>query len=160
VVSKNGNLLLNIGPRADGTIPDEVQKVLLETGDWLKINGDAIYNTRPWTSFGEGPTETKAGSFHDTDSARYTPQDFRFTTHGKDLYAIEMEWPTNGEAVIASLKSDIAGARGISGVTLLGYSKALTFEQRQDGLHIHVPAENPGKYAYAFRITFEDTKRR
>jgi alpha-L-fucosidase len=159
VVSKNGNLLLNIGPRADGAIPDEVQQVLLETGAWLKINGEAIYGTRPWTSFGEGPTETRAGSFHDTDSAQYTPQDFRFTTRDRHLYAIEMKWPKNGEAVIASLKSGITGARGINDVTLLGYSKPLTFEQRRDGLHIHVPAQNPGKYAYAFRITFEDGSR-
>jgi alpha-L-fucosidase len=155
VVSKNGNLLLNIGPRADGTIPDEVQKVLLDVGAWLKINGDAIYGTRPWTSFGEGPTETKAGSFHDTDSAQYTPQDFRFTTRNGDLYAIEMAWPAHGEAVIGSLKKGIAGTRSISHVTLLGYSKELTFEQKPDGLHIQVPAVAPGKYAYVFHIAFE-----
>lgn len=159
VVSKNGNLLLNVGPRADGTIPDEVQRVLLDVGGWLKINGDAIYGTRPWTSFGEGPTETRAGSFHDTDSAQYTPQDFRFTTRGGDLYAIEMAWPANGEAVIGSLRKDIAGARHINRVTLLGYSKALDFQQRSDGLHIRVPAEAPGKYAYSFHIGFEDTTR-
>ena len=72
IVSKNGNLLLNIGPRSDGTIPDEVQQVLLEVGNWLNVNGDAIYGTRPWRTYGEGPTKVAAGSFHDTDTTHYT----------------------------------------------------------------------------------------
>ena len=94
VVSKNGNLLLNIGPRADGTIPDEVQQVLRAVGGWLKVNGDAIYGTRPWKIYGEGPTKVAAGSFHDTKTQEYTAEDFRFTTKGNDLYAIEMGWPS------------------------------------------------------------------
>ncbi len=61
-VSKNGNLLLNVGPKSDGTIPDEARTVLLQMGDWLKVNGEAIYGTRPWTVFGEGPT--KAAKIH------------------------------------------------------------------------------------------------
>ena len=68
VVSKNGNLLMNIGPRSDGTIPDEVQQVLRDVGSWLKINSDAIYGTRPWKVYGEGPTRVSEGSFHDTDT--------------------------------------------------------------------------------------------
>jgi len=154
VVSKNGNLLMNIGPRADGTIPQEVQKVLLDVGDWLKVNGDAIYGTRPWTTYGEGPTEVKAGSFHDTDTVPYTSHDFRFTTKGNTLYAIEMSWPENGEAVIRSLGSGIAGSQRVRDVSLLGSSAKLTFVQQSDGLHIHLPAEPSGKYAYAYRIDF------
>src|SRR5271168_251857 len=69
IVSKNGNLLLNIGPRSDGTIPQEVQEVLLDVGYWLKVNGEAIYGTRAWTTYGEGPTKVAGGSFHDTDTA-------------------------------------------------------------------------------------------
>jgi alpha-L-fucosidase len=76
IVSKNGNLLLNIGPRADGTIPDNVKATLLEIGAWLKVNGEAIYATTPWKSFGEGPTEVKAGSFHDSETKPYTAKDF------------------------------------------------------------------------------------
>ncbi len=155
VVSKNGNLLMNIGPRSDGTIPQAVQQVLLDVGGWLKINGDAIYGTRPWTTFGEGPTEVKAGSFHDTDTVPYTPADFRFTTKGGALYAIEMAWPTTGEAVIHSLSNTTVGVRKVSGVTLLGSEAKLTFTQQADGLHIQVPTEAPGKYAYAYRINFE-----
>ena len=103
IVSKNGNLLLNIGPKSDGTIPDEVQQVLRDVGSWLAVNGDAIYGTRPWKVYGEGPTQVAAGSFHDTDTATYTAEDFRFTTKGNALYAIEMGWPAGGEAVIHSL---------------------------------------------------------
>jgi alpha-L-fucosidase len=155
VVSKNGNLLLNIGPRSDGTIPDAVQQVLLDVGGWLKVNGDAIYGTRPWRIFGEGPTEIKAGSFHDTDTAQYTPQDFRFTTRNGSLYAIEMAWPINGEAVIRSLRGDIVGTRRVSTVSLLGTTVKLSFAQQADGLHIQIPAKNPGKYAYVYRVDFE-----
>ncbi len=154
IISKNGNLLMNIGPRADGTIPDGVQQVLRSVGGWLKINGDAVYGTRPWTVYGEGPTQVKAGSFHDTDTVAYTPGDFRFTTKDKQLYAIEMEWPTDGAAVIHSLSSTTAGARAVSAVTLLESGEQLKFTQQPDGLHIQVPKDAPGKYAYCYRISF------
>jgi hypothetical protein len=88
IVSKNGNLLLNIGPRSDGTIPDEVQQVLRDVGAWLAVNGNAIYGTRPWKVFGEGPTKVAAGSFHDTDTATYSAADFRFITKGNNLYRL------------------------------------------------------------------------
>jgi alpha-L-fucosidase len=155
VVSKNGNLLLNIGPRSDGTIPDPVQQVLLNVGSWLKINGDAIYGTRPWTVFGEGPTEVKAGSFHDTDTPPYTPQDFRFTTKDGSLYAIQMACPSSGDTVIHSLRNGIVGSREVSSVSLLGFSSALPFSQKPDGLHILVPDTVSCKYASAYRIDFE-----
>ena len=103
IVSKNGNLLLNIGPRSDGTIPEEVQQVLRDVGAWLAVNGEAIYGTRPWKIYGEGPTKVAAGSFHDTDTATYTAEDFRFTTKGNELYAIELGWPAGGEAIVQSL---------------------------------------------------------
>jgi alpha-L-fucosidase len=154
VVSKNGNLLMNIGPRADGTIPEQVQQVLLDVGGWLKLNGDAIYGTRPWTTFGEGPTQVQAGSFHDTDTVAYTAQDFRFTTKNGALYAIEMNWPSNGEAVIHSLRSHIAGMSRVEKVTLLSTGASLPFTEKPDGLHIQVPSQAPGKYAYAYRVDF------
>ena len=154
IVSKNGNLLLNIGPRPDGTIPDEVQAVLRDVGSWLKVNGDAIYDTRSWGIYGEGPTQVAAGSFHDTETATYTAQDFRFTTKGNALYAIELGWPVSGEAVIHALGSAVGG-RKIESVSLLGFDAKLQFQQQADGLHIHLPAQDPGKYAYAFRIQFE-----
>ena len=153
IVSKNGNLLLNIGPRSDGTIPDEVQQVLLEVGAWLQMNGEAIYGTRPWRTYGEGPTKVAAGAFHDTDTTHYTPDDFRFTTRGDLLYAIGLAWPPSGEAIIRSLARTI-GSEQVQSVSLLGGNTSLSFEQRSDGLHVRVPAQPPAKYGYALRVTF------
>ena len=152
IVSKNGNLLLNIGPRSDGTIPDEVQHVLLDVGSWLKVNGEAIYGTRPWKIYGEGPTKVAAGSFHDTDTANYTAEDFRFTTKANTLYSIELGWPSSIEAVIRSLGSNALGGQKVESVVLLGSDAKLQFQQQPDGLHIQLPAQPPGKYAYAFRV--------
>ena len=158
IVSKNGNLLLNIGPKSDGTIPDEVHKVLLDVGAWLKMNGEAIYGTRPWRIYGEGPTKVAAGSFHDTDTARYTAEDFRFTTKGDDLYAIGLKWPVNGQGVIHALALT-AGSEKVRTVSLLGGNSNLQFEQSGDGLHVRLPAEAPAKYAYALRVTFDSGHR-
>ncbi len=154
IVSKNGNLLLNIGPRSDGTIPDEVQQVLLDVGSWLKINGDAIYGTRPWRIYGEGPTEVSGGSFHDTNTQTYTAKDFRFTTKGGVLYAIEMSWPSTGEAVIHSIGTGAIGEQRVDSVELLGSDAKLSFQEKPDGLHIQIPKQAPGKFAYAYRIRF------
>jgi alpha-L-fucosidase len=128
VVSKNGNLLMNIGPRSDGTIPDEVQQVLRDVGSWLKVNGDAIYGTRPWKIFGEGPTQVAEGSFNDTNTRPYTPDDFRFTTEGDVLYAIELGWPTKPEAVIHSIGTGALGKRTIESVELLGSDAKVFFQ--------------------------------
>ncbi len=154
IVSKNGNLLLNIGPRSDGTIPEEVQVVLRDVGSWLKINGEAIYGTRPWKIYGEGPTKVTAGSFHDTDTANYTAEDFRFTTKDNALFAIELGWPSTGEAVIHSLGSAAMGNKKIASILLLGSDTKLLFQQQPDGLHIQLPAQPTGKYAYAYRVVF------
>ena len=159
IVSKNGNLLLNIGPRSDGTIPEEVQQVLLDVGAWLNVNGESIYGTRPWRIYGEGPTKVAAGSFHDTDTTRYTAEDFRFTTKGDVLYAIGLGWPTNGEAVIHSLASAV-GNEHVRSVILVGSEAKLQFEQRADGLRVRLPDQAPGKYAYALRIMFDPSSHR
>ena len=155
IVSKNGNLLLNIGPKPDGTIPDEVQRVLLDVGAWLKVNGEAIYGTRPWRTYGEGPTKVAAGAFHDVETEHYTAQDFRFTTKAGALYAIGLGWPENGEALIRSLAKAV-GSEHVESVTLLGKTAKLLFEQRADGLHVQLPAPAPFSYAFVLRVAFNN----
>ena len=155
IVSKNGNLLVNVGPRSDGTIPEEVQTILRSIGAWLKVNGEAIYGTRVWTKFGEGPTAIVEGAFHDTDTKSFTAQDFRFTTKGNSLYAIELVWPESGEAVIHSLNEDALSGQNIVSISLLGQRSPLTYQLKSDGLHIQLSAQKAGNYAYSFKIEFQ-----
>jgi alpha-L-fucosidase len=151
IVSKNGNLLLNIGPKSDGTIPDEAQTILRQIGAWLKVNGEAIYGTRPWTRYGEGPTKVVAGSFHDTASDAFTPQDIRFTTKDGAVYAIALGWPQGDRLTIHSLGS--ASNFKVGGVTLLGATAKVRFKQDADGLHLDLPVKPEADlYAYSFRI--------
>ena len=159
IVSKNGNLLLNVGPRSDGTIPDEVQRILLDVGAWLKVNGEAIYGTRPWKSYGEGPTQVAAGAFHDIETQTYTAEDFRFTEKNGTLYAIELGWPANGEVVIHALTATTLGdGKQIHSVKLLGSEADLPFTQLPDGLHVRLPEQPTGKYAYTLRIDFANSR--
>jgi alpha-L-fucosidase len=158
IVSKNGNLLVNIGPRSDGTIPDEVQTVLREVGSWLKINGEAIYGTRPWKIYGEGPTKIVEGAFHDTEAQPFTDSDFRFTTKKDVLYACELGWPTNGEAVIHSLGGAQLDGRKIASVSLLGSTSPIAFDGQNDGMHLRPPAQLLGKYAHCFKITLQPAR--
>ena len=150
IVSKNGNLLLNIGPRSDGTIPEEEQDVLRSIGGWLAVNGEAIYGTRPWTTYGEGPTKIVGGAFHDTAAKAFTPQDIRFTSKGTVLYAIALGWPRDGGLTIHALGR--SGGLKVRKVGLLGSKEEIGFSQEEDGLHLTVPAQAPGSYAYSFRI--------
>ena len=154
IVSKNGNLLLNFGPRSDGTIPDEVRATLLAMGVWLKVNGEAIYATTPWKTFGEGPTQVVAGAFHDTDTKPYTAADFRFTAKGNTVFAIGMACPKDGRATIRSLGWAHEGASlPIAKVELLGSAEKVTWMQGADALNITLPAGAECKYAYALKLT-------
>jgi alpha-L-fucosidase len=155
IVSKNGNLLVNIGPRSDGTIPEQTQATLRDIGAWLKINGEAIYGTRPWSKFGEGPTSVVEGKFHDTETKAYTAQDFRFTTKGNALYAIELAWPESGESVIQSLNEAALSGKKIVSIQLLGSNAPLKYKLQADGLHAQLPVEKSGSFAYALKIQFE-----
>jgi alpha-L-fucosidase len=154
IVSKNGNLLMNFGPRSDGTIPDQVQTLLRSVGAWLKVNGEAIYATTPWTTFGEGPTHVAAGAFHDTDTKPYTSDDFRFTAKGTTVYALGMACPKDAKATIHSLGWAHEGKSiSIASVELLGSTEKLTWTQGADALTVTLPADAACQSAYALKIT-------
>lgn len=128
-VSKNGNLMLNISPKSDGSIPEDQRGVLLGIGKWLAINGDAIYSTRAWTKSSEG--------------------DFRFTAKGSVLYAIALKWPGNKQAIIQSFGTRIGEVKR---VTMLGHKGDLIFTQNENGLDVTFPAQKPCDIAYSLKI--------
>ena len=148
IVSKNGALLLNIGPRADGTIPEPEIAILRDIGRWLAINGEAIYGTRPWTRFGEGPTEIAEGDFTDTKRAPFTGRDVRFTTKGGALYAICLGWPKDTWTITALTGTKVAA------VSLLGSKESLTWSQNASGLVVTAPPVKPCAHAYTLKNEF------
>jgi alpha-L-fucosidase len=156
IVSKNGALLLNIGPRPDGTIPEPEEQILLAIGRWLSANGEAIYGTRPWKLFGEGPTQVVGGSFNDTKRNTFTSQDIRFTTQGDILYAIVLAWPENGSVTIKTLAENSAlYQRPVGKVELLSTGVSLQWERNPDGLTVALPEQKFSNQAFALRISPE-----
>jgi len=155
IVSKNGNLLLNVAPRSDGTIPEEQVRMLRSVGDWLSINGEAIYGTEPWLTYGEGPTREPAGEFKEAEwlKVKYTGGDFRFTRRGNALYAVALEWPGE-EAVIQSLSLNLRLIDGVKDVELLGYGK-VEFSREGRGLVIKIPSNAPRQVMPVFKIITE-----
>ncbi|PHN02782.1 alpha-L-fucosidase [Flavilitoribacter nigricans] len=153
VVSKNGCLLLNITPQANGEIPAPVRERLLAMGDWLRINGEAIYGTRPWVMYGEGPTEIVEGHLSERRNADHSAQDIRYTTRGDALYAIVLDWPTD-QVVLPALGTNSKWyGQQIGSVKLLGYEEELEWEQKVQGLVIKLGARPRDlEHAFVFRI--------
>ena len=142
IVSKNGCMLLNVGPKADGTISDEDRAVMEAIGAWMKVNGEAIYETEIWRKFGEGPTQIVEGQFADGIKKEFTSQDFRFTTGGGALYAIAMKPSDDGEYCVTSLAvqdaSRVANFHGIiREVSALGSDAPVQWTRDEAGLHLH-----------------------
>jgi alpha-L-fucosidase len=158
VVSKNGNLLLNVPLRGDGT-PDADEIAIIEgIADWMQINQEAIHGTRPWKVMGEGPqmaaTEASSGSNFNEDKVKpFTAEDVRFTTKGATLYAIVMGAPKSTVAIksLGTAAKLLEGA--IDNVTLLGSDKKLTWSQSADALTIDAPKSVPNGIAVVFKIT-------
>jgi alpha-L-fucosidase len=154
IVAKNGCLLLNVGPRADGTIPQQAQDTLLAIGKWLNTNGKAIYGTRPWKISGEGPTGTAEGHLSEGKNKPYTSEDIRYTRDGKHLYATMLDWPASGKLVIKTLNTEMkVGTAGIKSISLLGSKEKLTWSRDEGGLSVTLPDNKIGDYAHVFKIT-------
>ena len=153
IVSKNGNLLINVVQRPDGTIDPEVETLLHNIGDWMKINGESIYGTRPWVTYGEGPTRSGGGNFKEDFS--FGAQDVRYVQKGKStVYATLLGVPTDRNFVFRSLAN---GTGNIKSVEVLGSKEKPKWTRETDGLHLELPASN-AKYSVVVKIKVNDVR--
>ena len=156
IVSKNGNLCLSVPVRGDGTIDSDERSIVEEIGVWMQQNGEAIYDTRPWKVFGEGPAigntaPLSAQGFNEGKGKPFTAEDIRFTTKGNTLYAIALGWPEKGKLLVKNLGR--GSYKTISKVQLLGTDESIHFVQDENGLLLHLPEKKPSlSYANSFRI--------
>ncbi len=150
-VSKNGNLLLNVVQRPDGTLDPEVEQMLVEMADWTKIHGEAIYKSRPWAVYGEGNIKAKGGKF-DEDFV-YSSNDIRFTTQDDVLYALALGWPDDGRLTIRSLAKP-AGEQinHIETVSLLGSDAPVKWQQTPEALLVRLPAQRVSDLTVGLKI--------
>jgi alpha-L-fucosidase len=158
LVSRGGVFLLSLTPKGDGSIPAKEQEIMRGIGRWLKVNGEAIYGTRPWTTYAEGPTIPRGMKKNSKGVTReqwdwrkkFTSEDIRFTTKGDALYAITLDWPESGKVTIRSLA---AGADvNIESVRMLGHQADLPWKQTAEGLEVTFPSKRPCEFAFALKI--------
>jgi alpha-L-fucosidase len=159
VVSKNGNLMLSVPVKGNGNIDSDERKIVEEIGRWMKANSESIYDTRPWTIFGEGPAlentaPLSAQGFNEGKGKPMEAQDIRFVVKGDVLYATVMGWPENGKVLIKNLGSNSQHyKKKISKVELISTKQALAFEQTADGLLVSFPENRPAEfYANALKV--------
>lgn len=154
VVSKNGNYMLNVPLRGDGSIDEKEMTVIEDLGKWMHINSEAIYGTRPWKVYGEGPSVSVANplnaqGFNEGRKNAYTAADIRFTKKNNELFAFLFAWPEGATAAIQSLGKQ---AGNVEKVQLLGHDGNLSFQQMDDKLLVTMPEQSPCKYVYALKI--------
>ncbi|NLH98578.1 MAG: alpha-L-fucosidase [Chthonomonadales bacterium] len=150
IVSKNGNLLLNVVQRPDGSLDPEVETLLEQMAVWMEANGEGIYGTRPWITFGEGSTRARGGHF--AEDYAYTSSDIRFTWKRGVLYAFAMGRPENGTLMIRSLATT-AGAGRVRNVSVLGYRGKIEWRQDAEGLQVTLPSAPLSDVAIGLKIT-------
>jgi alpha-L-fucosidase len=157
IVSKNGDLLLNIPVRGDGSIDDKEQAVLEGIGTWMDVNKECIFGTRPWKVFGEGPASEGAAlsaqGFNEGKGKPFSAADVRFTTKGDTLYAIELGAPTNAVAIKSLGTAAKLLDKPIGNITLLGSDTKVEWTQTDDVLTIKAPAKSPNDIAIVYKIT-------
>jgi len=146
IVSKGGNLLINIGPKADGTIPEVMQNCLRGVGSWLKVNGESIYGSQTWSHYGEGPSTGKSG-FSSRDRHQFEAGDVRFTRKGDNLYVIMLEWPGK-EITLTSLE-----AVDIKKASLLGSNEKVEWNKADDSVTIYLPEDPASSYANVIKLS-------
>ncbi|VGO16260.1 hypothetical protein PDESU_04851 [Pontiella desulfatans] len=153
IVSKNGNMLLNIPIKADGTLDAEATELLNKVGEWFDVNGEAIYGTRPWYMFGEGHNEIGHKDLESPMSAK----DFRYTTKGDTLYAFVLDWHNAKKkpVVFPNLTAMNTRITEVVSVEMLGHEGELKWENHGDGLQVWFPNKKPCDYAYALKIEFK-----
>lgn len=159
IVSKNGVLLLNISPRSDGVIPSNQQEVLLQMGAWLKQHGEAIYGTRPWYTFGEGPTRQPEGDFanhSDFKKVKYSAADIRYTTRGKVVYATSMGQSEANQTFVltAFAAANLPEPVTVKKVSMLDSGELVEFSLQEGGLNLTVP-QKTNEIAAVFKIELE-----
>jgi alpha-L-fucosidase len=157
IVSKNGVLLLNVSPMSNGIIPDNQKQVLLDMGTWLDAYGEAIYGTRPWYTYGEGPVKEPEGHFDNHQQflkIQYSAKDVRYTTKEDVIYAALLGWPGGGEHIelTAFAADSLPAPLEISRVSLLGSPEELDWELGSGGLTLTTPGEAPDSMAVVFKI--------
>lgn len=159
IVSKNGNLLLSVPVRGNGTIDEQERAIVEEIGRWMAANGEGIYDTRPWSVYGEGSVMESAApivaqGMNEGKNRPFSPSDVRFTAKGDAVYAFVMGWPADGKVLIKSMRTGSPHLnKDVSRVEYVGGPNSLAFEQTAEGLHAMLPPEPPAlPYAFALRI--------
>ncbi|MBR3305011.1 MAG: alpha-L-fucosidase [Christensenellaceae bacterium] len=157
IISKNGNMLLNVGPRSDGTIPDEDREILLAIGRWLKVNGEAVYGARTWRIFGEGPTRITEGQFADDIKKNFTSSDFRFMTSKDCLYVFALRPDEKGEYSVTALgdrdakkKANFKGI--IKDISVLGSDEKPVWTRDEEALHIRTSFKSDLPIVFRLKI--------